>query len=337
MKLSLEQIRKITYGVESVFKTENGVGFSRFTEEERALFLPREEGFILDSYAPSAVKLRFTTDAKEMFIKVKTTHINRRQYFSLDVIKNGVYFDNINNYEGVSLPLNYTTAELPCGEFEKTFELGEIEKTITIFLPSSVKTEILELNLIGATFITPKPYTKKAICYGDSITQGYDTLKTSNSYVNKILEAFDTEGISKAICGEVFLPSLPKKCTIENPDFITVAYGTNDWRKVTKKEYIRDCTAFYKILSNKYKNSKIFAITPLWRKDLDMKTDFRDFLEPTEIIENAVKDLKNVTLIKAYDFIPKKEENFADQRLHPNDKGFAYFANELIKELKKHI
>jgi lysophospholipase L1-like esterase len=235
------------------------------------------------------------------------------------------------------MPENYTEIPFPPGNPEKEFYLGEGEKTVTVHLPWASETMIRKISVDDGAYVQAAKPTKKLLVYGDSITQGYDTLKTSNSYVNKILEAFDTEGISKAICGEVFLPSLPEKCTIENPDFITVAYGTNDWRKVTKKEYIRDCTAFYKILSNKYKNSKIFAITPLWRKDLDMKTDFRDFLEPTEIIENAVKDLKNVTLIKAYDFIPKKEENFADQRLHPNDKGFKYFANELIKELKKHI
>lgn len=37
------------------------------------------------------------------------------------------------------------------------------------------------------------------------------------------------------------------------------------------------CHGFYDALAKNYPNAKIFALTPIWRKDLSKETDFGDF------------------------------------------------------------
>ena len=36
-------------------------------------------------------------------------------------------------------------------------------------------------------------------------------------------------------------------------------------------------------------------------------------------------------------FVPKDEKYYADLRLHPNDEGFAYYADALYKSIKSEI
>ena len=96
--------------------------------------------------------------------------------------------------------------------------------------------------------------------------------------------------------------------------------------------------AFYAALSKRYPEAKIFAITPIWRKNFsERKTPFGDFLEVKDRIAEAVKDLENVTLIEGFDLVPHDETLFADLSLHPRDEGFDFYAENLIRKIKKYI
>ena len=52
-------------------------------------------------------------------------------------------------------------------------------------------------------------------------------------------------------------------------------------------------------------------------------------------IRAAVADLPNVRVLSGFDLVPKDEKYFADQRLHPNDKGFEYYSENLYREICK--
>ena len=64
---------------------------------------------------------------------------------------------------------------------------------------------------------------------------------------------------------------------------------------------------------------------------------FGSFGEVEKNIRNAVKGIKNITVISGIDFVPKEEKLFADLRLHPNDDGFEYYVENLYKEIKAEI
>ena len=114
-----------------------------------------------------------------------------------------------------------------------------------------------------------------------------------------------------------------------------VAYGTNDWSKYTKEIVKGNCEGFYKALRYNYPDTPILAFTPIWRKDGCNYREFGLFHEIGELIGETVKLYENITVISGCDFVPKKEEFFADRRLHPNDAGFECFFHNLYKELIK--
>ena len=176
------------------------------------------------------------------------------------------------------------------------------------------------------------------LIFGDSITQGYDALRPSLHHTSRLCETLNVEGFNKAIGGEIFFPDLARLKDDITPDYITVAYGTNDWSHCDRDTFIKNCTEFYQALSNNYPTAKIFAITPIWRGDCIVPSAFGDFSDIQKCIDNATENIKNITLIPGFNFVPKEAKYFADLRvLHPNDEGFDYYYNNLYQKLKSLI
>ena len=337
MKLSLDVIRDITLGA-AVVKEENGnIILNRFTAEQEELYRVTNSDFYQKSFSTAGVRLRFETDSRKLFLKVKTSVSSSRKYFSVDVFANGKPVGFIDNFSQMELPLDYTTVDCELGEFSKEFSLEEGTKSVCIYLPWSVKTEICEISVDDGAFVKAQKPRKKLLAYGDSITHGYDALRPSNRYASRLCDMLGAEEINKGIGAEIFFPALAELKDDFTPDYITVAYGTNDWSKTSEEELIRNCTGFYTNLAKNYPTSKIFAITPIWRKDYKDYRPMGDF----EKVENAIKSItaefENITVIRGFDFVPHDEKYYADLRLHPNDEGFAYYADALYKNIKNEV
>ncbi|MBQ7897980.1 MAG: SGNH/GDSL hydrolase family protein [Clostridia bacterium] len=334
MKLKLEQIEKITAGAIRVEEICGKINFFRFTKEEEELYKTTNADFVMKSLASSGVKLNFKTDSRKMFLKAFLTSGSSRKYFSFDLFVNGEFKDSLSNFSDADLSENYTVSAFDLGYFEKTFDLGEGEKKVTLYFPWSVKSEIEEISLDDNSVVIPIKNDKKILMYGDSITQGYDALHPSNKYATRLSKALGYDEYNKGIGAEVFFPPLSKLTQPFTPDLITVAYGTNDWSYIDKSTFDKNCKEFYENLSENYPRTPIVAITPIWRKEIITETrPFGDFKLVEEGIREAVKDLKNVTVIRGFDFVPKEEKYFADLRLHPNDEGFEHY----FKSIKEKI
>ena len=215
--------------------------------------------------------------------------------------------------------------------------MGDGDKTVCVYLPWAVQTIIQEVCLDDGSYVEPVKNKKTLLAYGDSITQGYDAFRSSNRYVGRIAAALEADEINKGIGGECFYPPLAKSNENLNPDYITVAYGTNDWSKKGKEIFDTNSKEFYEAVSEKYPNAKIFAITPIWRADCEEDRVFGKFEDVEKVIKEVVEGLENVTVIRGFDFIPKDTSYFADSYLHPNDKGFDCYFKGLITEIKKYI
>lgn len=337
MKLDVERIREITTGAVRVEEKKGMVCFFRFTPEQEELYEKTNESFYRKTFSTAGVRLVFRTDSKNLFLKIGTAPSTTRIYFSLDVLVDGNMIGSIDNFSDTSLPRNYTTADLPLGEFSKSFDLGDGIKTVTVHFPWSVVTVLKEMSVDDNAFIQGVRPAKKLLVFGDSITHGYDALHPSNRYIAKLADALEAEEISKAIGGERFFPRLASLKDHVSPDYIIVAYGTNDWRHRTERSFASKCTRFFSALSKKYPRAKIFAVTPIWRKDADEDALCGPFSKADEFIADAVKDLENVTLIHGIDLVPHQTRYFADGKLHPRDSGFDYQYKRLYKEIKKHI
>jgi len=337
MKLDIKQISDIVSG-SAYTEEQNGMAvFHRFTKEQEDIYKETSGDYYRKSLSTSGVKLSFKTDSRNMFLKIDAAPGSSRKYFSVDVFVNGQPIGFLDNYTGVELPLNYTKIALELGEYSKNFELGDGTKSVTVHLPWSAAARIVEMSLDDGSSLEAVKPQKKLVAYGDSITHGYDALRPSNRYPAKLAEALGAEEYDRGIGGERFFPPIAAPKDTFEPDYITVAYGTNDWSKVDEATFRVTCRGFYLNLSRSNPNSKIFALTPIWRKDMDGERVFGPFENTAKVIEEMVCDIENVTVINGLDFVTHDSAYYADLRLHPNDAGFEQYFKNLYEKIKMHI
>lgn len=336
MKLNLQQIKAITLGATRVEEDQNGYNFYRFTEKQMEIYKPRRETFYRNTFSTSGVCLAFNTNSKSLYLSASVLKSSSQNYFSFDLFVNGEMVDSLNNFENVQFDKSYGYNHMgfPFGDFEKNFSLCDGEKEVRIYLPWSATAIIKEISLDDGIFLKPVKSKYKMLAFGDSITQGYHSLYPSSKYVTRLANFLDAEEYNKAIGGEIHFPELAKEKDNFTPDFITVAYGTNDWSKCGYDETKDNCTAFYENLCKSYPDTKIFTITPIWRKDEAEERPFGKFKSVTELIKEVTANFQNVTVITGYDFIPHEEKYFADRRLHPNDEGFLRYFKSLSEQIR---
>lgn len=336
MKLTVDKIREVALGAEEVLEKDGLVELRRFTREQTVAL--KTEEFIRKSYAPAGIRLCFKTDAASLFLSVTSVRGATRNYFAYDILIDGKYYSSLNNFDDKEPVGNYTVQEFPLGKLCRSFDLPEGEKVVTIVCPWSVISHIKELSLEGETFVKAVKPAKKYISFGDSITHGYDSVHPINRYAHRIADLFHAEEYCKAIGGEFFNPDLVLADEPIEPDYITVAYGTNDWSKKTKEYFTENCKRFYEILSKKYPKAKIFAITPIWRADINQEgKGFSEFSFVDSYIKEVTSSLENVTCITGFDLVPHECSLFADNYLHPTDKGFDHYFENLKKAIEPYI
>ncbi|MBQ8332078.1 MAG: SGNH/GDSL hydrolase family protein [Clostridia bacterium] len=327
MNLTIEQIRSIATGVSRVEERDGAIHLLRFTAEQEAIYAARkDQGFWIKSNATAGVRLEFITDSRTLSIETKVSAGSSRRFFTYEVFCNG---EKIGSHGGTQL-----TDEVIVGSYTN---LGEGQKRIRVVFPWSVASPLLRFSLDDGATVLPIKKSCTMLIYGDSITQGYDVQNPAGSYASLLTDALDANAINKGIGGECFRPSLAEASDEIEPDYVTVAYGTNDWHKKEKEVFEENCAAFYQALSRRYPKAKIFAITPIWREDNDRLTKVGSFSYAADYIEQAVKALPNVTVLRGMDFVPKDPAYFSDKYLHPNDEGFAHYFKNLYEAIKQYL
>ena len=337
MQLDFEMIKAITSGTVDVVRYDDEIGFQRFTPEQTAMYKKKRADFYQKSKASSGVKLRFRTDSKTLYVKIRVEYAEIRKYFALEVFTDGKRIGSIDNFFQRELPQYYAQVDGELGEFSKSFDLGDGIKTVTVFLPWNMKTLLKSFCLDDGAFVEPVKYAKKFLAFGDSITQGYDALWPSHRYISRLAETLQAEEICKAIGGERFCPDLAELKDDFVPDYISVAYGTNNWSATTKQEFDEHVEAFFENLYKNYPGVKTFVLTPIWRPNYKMKTDFESFFDVEKGIRQAVAEKENMIVIPGFDLLPHDETLFADQVLHPNDNGFDHYFRNLLQQVEKYI
>ncbi|MBR6737678.1 MAG: SGNH/GDSL hydrolase family protein [Clostridia bacterium] len=336
MKLNLNDLNKITYGVDRIVEEDGFIYFHRFSEEQVKYYDNKNAIWGLKARSTSGIKLRFKTNSKYFKLKINADEYNGVRYFSFDVYVNGKYLSSLTNYEQGSLPeMYYYTEPCPIGDFEKTFDLGDGEKTVFVYFPWNAVIKFYSIELSDGAYFEPVPYSGKALIYGDSISQGYYVQTQKKRYISQLTEWLDLEEVSKAIGGEKFCPEVLDLKETCNPDLVIVSYGSNDWYFKTRNEFYKDADEFLNILSAKYNNRKIIVLGPIWRADLNEPREFGDFNDVGLVLGEICAKYKNLNYINARRFVPELPEYFGDGYLHPNDKGSDKYFESLKQEVEK--
>lgn len=335
MKIAFNQIKEIAFGAVRIEQHPDGIHFYRFTKEQEAYYAATDYAVPPKHLATAGVRLGFQTDSRSLKLKVWVCAASSRSFFAFDVYVNGMFAGYLGNYSEEEKQVNYYDYKGELGEFSGEFQLPEGEKEVCIYFPYTMIGILQELSLDDGAKIVPMKKEKRMITYGDSITHGYDALHPSKRYTSQLADTLGAEEICKGIGGELFRPELALLKDDFTPDYITVAYGTNDWSHCTKEQFLNNCDGFFKNLTDRYPKVPIAALTPIWRKDhaegrLDGCGDF-DAIE--EMIIEVTAKYPQITCISARHAVPENIYLFGDLRLHPTDEGFCYYYEGIVGQV----
>ncbi len=328
MKLTLEQIKRITVGAVRITEEDGAIRFFRFSEEQTEMYKNVRKDFYNKTYSTAGIKLKFKTDSKTLALSVFAKPSSSRYFFDIDIFVDGelkyMLSGNLKDGEEIS---NKTASG--------SYDLGEGEKTVCIYMPWSVDTRICALELDDGASLVPVAYSRKMLIFGDSITHGYDAIGPSKAYSSLIADFLDADAVNKGIGGEVFRPELCKIAEDFTPDVISVAYGTNDWSLTDKETFDKNSEEFYKTLARLYPTAKIISLAPIWRTNCERTTAVGTFDYIAKKFNEIAEGIPNMTVIDCYGFLPQDAKMFQDLKIHPSNEGFSYYANGVIEELKK--
>lgn len=330
MNVELEQLQTIATGTVKILKENGGICFHRFTKEQEELFKNTEDFALLLS--PAGIKLHFNTNSTKIVLKGLTEQVSKvRSFYCIDIVKDGKLLDCIKNYDELNIGPKYSEKEYETGYFSKEISLGNGFKNIEIHLPYSVKFTLYKMELDENAVIEPIKYKKKLLAYGDSITHGFDALHPSQRYTSKLCNMLNAEEYNKGIGGTKFNPLLARLHDGITPNYITVAYGTNDLWDYNQCDFRRNVRDFFQNLAKNYPAAQIFAISPIWRADMVENHTFGSFNNIGDIMAEEASKINNTVYINGTDFIPHESECFGDGFLHPNDAGFEFYSQKLYK------
>lgn len=331
MKLTLQQIQQITTGAEQIKEEDGKIRFFRFNTAQQELYSQRA-ALGLRSRSTAGIKLQFITDSKNLTLCVSAQPGSSRTYFAFDIWVDGKRIGSVDNYSNTDVPAVYADMQLPLGDYEGSFDLGEGEKRVCIYFPWSVDGQVNALYLDDGAEVIPVKRSKTLLAFGDSITQGYDALHPSGTYLAQLARKLDADEWNKAVGGEHFLPELSAIPNAIRPDMLLVAYGTNDWSGVTEDVFADTSRRFFENLHAQFPDASMMVITPIWRADADQVFRCGDFSNAQKLIRQAVQDMPQARIVPGIDLVPHDSAFYADERvLHPNDAGFVEYAKNLIQ------
>ncbi len=301
----------------------------RFTKAQEEAYIPTDNILYSKTKSSAGVRLSFETNTSFLKLTVECGYIHTRNFAGFDVYVNGNLHTHL--LEPLSMDKDIYIYTI-------TSKFGNTDtKNVTVYLPFTARTSVLSVDVDDNAFITPLKKDKKMLCFGDSITHGFNAYNPSFSYVSRLTDLLGTDTINKGIGGDRFYPPLSAAKDDITPDIITVAYGTNDWHLSTPEEFDLNSQKFLSNLSENYPTAKIFALTPIWRGDRDNPKLIRNFDYIGERIIEVAASLPNVISLNGYDFVPHDPAFFLPDMLHPNDFGFFHYAANLYAEMKKHL
>lgn len=324
MDLNLSQLQTITMGALDIREAADGFRFERMTPTQTIAFTQAEEEFGLKCGATSGVRLDFYTDSPILALRWHSAQItSARTFCYFDVLVDGI------------LMLHSGTPD--CGsEPEGSFclALPEGMHRIQVFFPTLTRLVIGAVTLADGATVMPHRAAKRILFHGDSITQGYDALFPSDCYANRLARYYDAEILNQAIGGACFNPEIVQP--VGAFDFVVVAYGTNDWSKKTPADFAADAAAFLARMSLIYGALPVFVVLPIWRGDTDRTDTAGDFMACRATIGRMAAS-QGFTVLDDYDLLPHDTRLFSDGYLHPNDIGFALYAQRLCEMIDESL
>jgi len=323
MILSDKQFHAAVRGAVEIQEENGFYSLFRFTHEQREDQAKKRQFFYDRTYASAGIRLHFVTNSRTLRFTYSLSHLTTEATHAFDLYENGVLTQH---------------AVLPADEdaHEISWTLGDGEKELILYLPWAVYTKISAPVLDDSASFSPVPCGKTVFLFGDSITQGFCAEYPSGTYAMRLSRALGVHLINKGIGSERFRPEVLGHKDIIRPDAIVIAYGTNDWNSCTYETVQHDAGAFFARLQEFYAGVPTVVITPISRMDSDTEKPYgRPFSAIHDDIAALCADNPDIRVLRGEPLMPRKASCFVADGIHPNDEGFARYAENLVPALKK--
>ena len=321
MKLTNEQLTKLTVGALWSEEKEDGVHFHKCTKKQIEAWYRLQPVLGERAEATTGIRLDFYTNSKELRFaanggkfELSINNLLRCRYI--------VGTDAFPAGQEIACPL--------CDPLGNPLE----EARVTLYFPSHNAGVLQSVSVDDGAYLRPVEYDCRLLMIGDSITQGWDSTYDSFSYANCLSRSLNAnsviQGIGGAMYHETTLDELPF-----DPDIVTVAYGTNDYNKFdTYQRLSGHVTKYLDGIKEMYGDKKIFVLSPIWRGKVG--TPMGSFEGCREIIINEAEK-RGMIHIDGLAMVPPIPELFSDGWLHPNALGYGFYAENATREILKHL
>ena len=314
MKICNRTLASLVRGSIYNLKKDNGYMMFYRCNQQQMDYLEKVDSFLYDrTFFQSSVTLEFETNATSFSLNYKVFNVG--SFDSFDVYVNGT------PYKFIQLERHIKQAVLEV-------LLPEGDKYVVVYLPCDSQVGIKDL-VIDGEWKKHKVKRDLVLCYGDSITNGYGSLKSSITYINVLSRELGIDVVNQGIGGYWFDENYV--CSIGNvkPDKILVSLGTNQLWSTDKYERINN---FFKVLEEVYPKIPTLVITPIWRGDREGTDDL--ILDMKNYLINKCLEYPNIKCIDGFKLVPHIEHYFLD-KLHPNSLGMEIYGRNLANEIKK--
>ena len=320
MLLTNDELKKIYFGAYSFEETSDGyLKANQHTKEQMEYFKGAFDFWYERCDASTAKTFELETEATEISFDYKIIWMGSQDSFELAVdklITKIVYVkDLVEKSADKKNPEGSLTWELPAGK-----------KNVILYLPADA-TVLVRNFKINAPF-TRAQKNQKVLWLGDSITQGFGPLRSSQTYVSVANRLLNYDIINQGIGGYVYDKKSLLKMEGYEPDKIIVALGTNQYGDKTMQaveEYYETLIALYGT------KIPILCISPLWRGDnVDGIPTLVKFCDN---VKKIAAKYSNVKIVDGFKMVPHLSEYFLDN-LHPNCLGTETYGRNLVEAIR---
>jgi len=168
------------------------------------------------------------------------------------------------------------------------------------------------------------------LAFGDSITQGYYSSFPSDAYPAVLGRRLNRKVYNFGVGGMYFLQGILGDLQIlEEPEIVTIAYGTNDWNY--EKNFKKEIPEFFRTIYQKYADKMVFVLLPPARRT-------QNELKAGGTLEDVRRYIKqealkyNFSVISSGNFLDT-ETMFVDDGVHPNSYGMGFYSKNISDEI----
>lgn len=325
---------------------------------------------------PSGVRLRFTSSADHITLKVRVSRLvitgiaDQIRPAAFDLLIDGVESQTQEAQHGNILRL---TATAP-SQFVETLEVGEIDileftglgdaaKVIEIWLPTSAIVEIAEITASREIISAPADSRKRWLHYGSSISQCIEANRPMDAWALRAAQLLNLNITNFGLAGQCQLDGFVARSMAALPaDVITLKLGINivNADSMRERAFIPAVHNFLDILRESAPQTPIIIISAIWcpfheevpgptmidgptlfgkERPAEFAAGALTLQRTRELLEQVVakRSDKNLHFMDGLTLFGASDEGDLPDKLHPNSAGYRLMADRFAQAQRTFI